>query len=107
MLQISCPTCGGHLEELPEPEKVKGCLAHQELRVFEALLAAGPDGMDKVSLSTILHGERRGPTPKAMNLTAVLVTRVRRKLDQYGYHIQRHPPLKHGVYRIIPAEAGA
>lgn len=105
MICVTCPTCGGHLGELPEPDKVRACLSPQELSLFDVLLKAGPDGMDKIALSQALHGDKRGTTERSLNQTRTLVARVRRKLDQYGYHIQRNPPLKHGVYRIIPEVA--
>lgn len=107
MISVVCPCCGGHLGELPEPDKVRRCLSPQELRVFDVLLKAGPDGLDKIALSTALLGETRGVSERGLNHVSKLVSRVRRKLDQYGYHIQRNPPLKHGVYRIIPEEACA
>ncbi|WP_322884230.1 hypothetical protein U8C35_07690 [Sinorhizobium medicae] len=74
--------------------------------MFNNLLNAGPEGVSKVDLSMALFGQH-GTSEKKMGQTAQLVTSVRRKLDRYGYHIQRNPPLKHGVYRLIPAEAGA
>lgn len=104
MICVTCPTCGGHLGELPEPDKVRGCLSPLETSVFNKLLSAGPEGLSKVDLSLAIFG-RHGTSEKKMGQTAQLVTAVRRKLDRYGYHIQRNPPLKHGVYRLIPQEA--
>lgn len=101
MIHVSCPTCGGHLGSLPEPEKVKGCLSPLEISVFDMLMKAGPEGISKVDLSIHLFG-KFGTTEKKMNQTAQVVSAVRRKLDRYGYHVQRNPPLKHGVYRLIP-----
>lgn len=106
MICVTCPTCGGHLGELPEPDKVRKFLSPTELAIFNALLAAGPDGLDKIDLSTALYGDAKATSAKAMNNTASLVSRVRKKLDRYGYHIQRNPPLRHGVYKLIPTEAG-
>lgn len=105
MICVTCPTCGGHLGELPEPEKVRTCLSPQELSLFDVLLKAGPEGIARVDLSIALHGKTKGASERSMNQTSMLVSRIRRKLDQYGYHIQRNPPLKHGVYRIIPEVA--
>lgn len=105
MITVCCPTCGGHLGELPEPDKVRGCLSPLETSVFDKLLKAGPEGVSKVDLSIALFGQH-GTSEKKMNQTAKIVSLVRQKLDRYGYHVQRNPPLKHGVYRIIPEEGG-
>ncbi|ASY62492.1 hypothetical protein SJ05684_c10340 [Sinorhizobium sojae CCBAU 05684] len=83
---------------------MRGCLTPAEIRVFDKLLASGPEGIAKVDLSIHLFGDL-GTAESKMNRTAKLVSRIRQKLDRYGYHIQRNPPLKHGVYRLIPEAA--
>ncbi|NTA79942.1 hypothetical protein G6L13_05515 [Agrobacterium tumefaciens] len=104
MITVTCPCCGGSLGELPEPDKVRQCLSPTEQKVFDLLMEAGPNGMIKLDLSIALHGEQVGVSESGIKYTAALVTKVRSKLDKYGYFIDRNRPPQRGIYRIIPAE---
>lgn len=104
MISFTCPCCGGHLGELPSPDRVRENLNGQERAVFDALMNC-PDGLSKIDLSLAVFGDRRGASEKSLSNTAKIVSRVREKLNRYGYFITRNRPLQRGVYRLIPAEA--
>lgn len=68
---------------------------------------AGPEGMIKLDLSIALHGEKVGISERGIKYTAALVTKVRGKLDRFGYFIDRNRAPQRGIYRIIPRESAA
>lgn len=104
MILVTCPTCGNHMGELPEPSKVKQHLSPLEAKAFETLIASGLDGMTRVDLSVALHGDE-GALEKKMGHTSAIISDVRRRIEPYGYHIDIVKTTgAQKSYRVIPTE---
>lgn len=102
-----CPTCGGYIGEVPNPDKVREVLSQQERIVFDALVEAMPLGLDKITLAIRLFGEDRGIQDRKINQAAVLISKLRRTLERFGYHIPRNMASERAVYKLLPLQAGA
>ncbi len=105
MILVSCPTCGNHMGELPEPTKVKQHLSPLEARAFDVLMSSGADGLNRIDLSIAIHGKREGVEENRLKQTASIVSGIRKRIEPYGYHIQRLRT--HGAenaYRVVPFE---
>lgn len=105
MILVSCPTCGNHMGELPEPKKVKQHLSPLEARAFDVLMSSGVDGLNRIDLSIAIHGPEEGTEDNRLRQTASIISDVRKRIEPYGYHIQRLRT--HGdnnAYRVVPAE---
>ncbi len=105
MILVSCPTCGNHMGELPEPTKVKQHLSPLEARAFDVLMSSGADGLNRIDLSIAIHGPEEGTEDNRLRQTASIISDVRRRIEPYGYHIQRlrtHGDNK--AYRVVPVE---
>lgn len=108
MILVSCPTCGNHMGELPEPSKVKQHLSPLEAKAFEKLIASGLEGLNRIDLSIAIHGPREGTDDNRLKQTASIISDMRKRIEPYGYHIQRLRT--HGAdnsYRVVPVEASS
>lgn len=107
IVRCTCPTCGGYIGEVPSPDKVREVLSQQERIVFDALVDAMPLGVDKITLAIRLFGADRGIQDRKINQAAVLISKLRRTLQRFGYHIPRNMASERAVYKLVPMEAGA
>lgn len=106
-IRCTCPTCGGYIGEIPNPDKVREVLTSQERVVFDELMKAMPEGVDTITLATALFGPKQGVEEHKINHAMVLVSRLRRSIERFGYMIPRNKALHRGTYKIVPMEAGA
>lgn len=107
IVRCTCPTCGGYIGEVPIPDKVREVLPSLDRMAFDVLAGSMPLGVDKVTLSTHLFGEKHGITEAKIHHTAVVVSRLRKALERFGYHIPRNTATERAVYKLVPMEAGA
>lgn len=105
MILVSCPTCGNHMGELPEPKKVKQHLSPLEAKAFDVLMSSGAYGLNRVDLSIAIHGPAKGTEDNRLRQTASIVSGIRKRIEPYGYHIQRlRTHSAENAYRVVPVE---
>lgn len=104
--KVTCPCCGGFMGELPDLTKVSETMPGRMRKAFDLVVASGSEGIDRVSLSVALFGDRVGSSESKIAHTGTLVSNIRRAVEPFGYYIPRNKALHRGKYRLLPMEVG-
>jgi hypothetical protein len=103
MQPIICHCCGQVIGEVPELSRLRGELSHREFSVMEKIFKAGTEGITSKALSQAVFGDRLGDHPRKLDETRVLVSRIRPKIERFGFFIPKSN--RWSRYRVQPLEA--
>ncbi len=105
MINITCPCCGNHMGELPEPEKVKRTLPKYMVPIFDAILSSGVEGISTVDLSVAVYGVKSGGEEKNMKRVQIYMLKLKKMIEPFGYMISNGRRGIASRYKIIPIES--
>lgn len=89
---MNCPCCGQPIDEAPDLRVVCELVGAQPNTKFQQLVRklveAYPNGCSRADLVSAMHGDNRNAGPlTAENGASVLVWRLRRRMEAYGWTV--------------------